>query len=278
MTSRSGAAPAHAVRARCCARAAIASTTTARRATTCASSVASASATWPSNGSRWPTHLPAGEPPALVADVDDLRRTLVVRTAVAGDFSTYTLALVAAAGSDHAGAGFDPLLSEHRVLLQGRMPVGLRLRDAPACPPPQPSRSRSIDYLAKDYAGFRRLMLDRLACWCPAGANARPPTVGVDAGRTAGLRAPTTCRTGRTRSPPRPTSHTARQRISVRRHARLVDYPLHEGCNARAWVHFEVSAATTCRCPRGTALLTPHRPACRPGACDPASRRTGATR
>ena len=29
---------------------------------------------------------------------------------------------------------------------------------------------------------------------------------------------------------------TARQRISVRRHARLVDYPMHEGCNARAWV------------------------------------------
>ena len=29
---------------------------------------------------------------------------------------------------------------------------------------------------------------------------------------------------------------TARQRISVRRHARLVDYMLHEGCNARAWV------------------------------------------
>ena len=29
---------------------------------------------------------------------------------------------------------------------------------------------------------------------------------------------------------------TARQRISVRRHARLVDYRMHEGCNARAWV------------------------------------------
>ena len=34
---------------------------------------------------------------------------------------------------------------------------------------------------------------------------------------------------------------TARQRISVRRHVRLVDYFLHEGCNARAWVCVEVS-------------------------------------
>src|SRR6185369_714527 len=32
---------------------------------------------------------------------------------------------------------------------------------------------------------------------------------------------------------------TARQRISVRRHARLVDYEMHEGCNARAWVYIE---------------------------------------
>src|SRR5882672_151088 len=32
---------------------------------------------------------------------------------------------------------------------------------------------------------------------------------------------------------------TARQRISVRRHARLVDYFMHEGCNARAWVCLE---------------------------------------
>ena len=30
---------------------------------------------------------------------------------------------------------------------------------------------------------------------------------------------------------------TARQRVSVRRHARLVDYALHDGCNARAFVH-----------------------------------------
>ena len=34
---------------------------------------------------------------------------------------------------------------------------------------------------------------------------------------------------------------TARERISVRRHARLVDYVLHEGCNARAWMALEVA-------------------------------------
>ncbi len=36
---------------------------------------------------------------------------------------------------------------------------------------------------------------------------------------------------------------TARQRISLRRHARLLDYDMHDGCNARAWVVFEVDPA-----------------------------------
>jgi hypothetical protein len=34
---------------------------------------------------------------------------------------------------------------------------------------------------------------------------------------------------------------TARSRISLRRHALLVDYHVSDGCNARAWVHVEVS-------------------------------------
>src|SRR5262249_56713148 len=48
---------------------------------------------------------------------------------------------------------------------------------------------------------------------------------------------------------------TARKRVSVRRHARLVDYLLHEGCNARAFVHFDV-AGQNVPLPRGTRLLT----------------------
>ncbi|RZM05809.1 MAG: putative baseplate assembly protein, partial [Pedobacter sp.] len=34
---------------------------------------------------------------------------------------------------------------------------------------------------------------------------------------------------------------TARKRISVKRHARLVDYNMHDGCNARTWIHLEVT-------------------------------------
>jgi hypothetical protein len=34
---------------------------------------------------------------------------------------------------------------------------------------------------------------------------------------------------------------TVRKRISVKRHARLLDYYMHEGCNARAWVYMKVN-------------------------------------
>ncbi len=36
---------------------------------------------------------------------------------------------------------------------------------------------------------------------------------------------------------------TARRRVSVRRHARLVDYRVHDGCNARAWVQIQLAQA-----------------------------------
>ncbi|HTL19022.1 MAG TPA: putative baseplate assembly protein, partial [Patescibacteria group bacterium] len=38
---------------------------------------------------------------------------------------------------------------------------------------------------------------------------------------------------------------TARQRISVRRHARFVDYLMHDGCDARAWVCIQLSSPST---------------------------------
>ena len=73
---------------------------------------------------------------------------------------------------------------------------------------------------------------------------------------------PTTCRTARTRSPTRRISPRRTTRVSVRRHARLVDYALHDGCNARAWVH--VAGDVRPALPQGTQLLTRTRRA--PGA------------
>ena len=49
--------------------------------------------------------------------------------------------------------------------------------------------------------------------------------------------------------------NTARRRVSVRRHALLVDYFMHDGCNARAWVQVQTDSNDVVL-KKGTRLLT----------------------
>ena len=110
-----------------------------------------------------------------------------------------------------------------------------------------------INYLAKDYASFRQLILDRLGVIMPAWSETHAADIGIalvevlayagdylsyyqDAVATEAY------------------LDTARQRISVRRLVRLVDYFLHEGCNARAWVAIETT--TDFSLPAGSAFIT----------------------
>lgn len=152
---------------------------------------------------------------------------LVLRLDRAGDFSSYTVRLVDVANVapryDHARFSF-------------RIGCPSDLDCAPAAPcPPAPLPEPDINYLAKDFATFRQLIFDRMALLMPDWRERHVPDLGVtlvellaysgdmlsyyqDAVATEAY------------------LDTARLRVSVRRHARLVDYHLHEGCNARAWV------------------------------------------
>ncbi len=102
--------------------------------------------------------------------------------------------------------------------------------------------STQIDYLTKDYAGFRQLMLDRLSATLPAWSERHAADEGValvellayagdylsyyqDAVATEAYLG------------------TARRRTSVRRHARLLEYRLHEGCTPRVWLHVDVPSS-----------------------------------
>lgn len=168
-------------------------------------------------------------------DLDDCLRVFVDRP---GDFSTYTLRLVNADASGRPGTtplkGFDPRYAQIDFSFKAGCPSDLDCKADDSCPP-EILVEPEISYLAKDYAGFRRLLLDRLALIMPDWAERHAPDLGItlvevlayvgdqlsyyqDAVATEAY------------------LDTARQRISVRRHVRLVDYQLHEGCNARAWV------------------------------------------
>jgi hypothetical protein len=174
---------------------------------------------------------------------DDCMRVVVDKY---GDFSTYTLRLVEAAGG-RPGAlpleGFDPRYAQIDFSFKANCPSDFDCAPAADCPeeaPPEPE----IDYLARDYASFQRLIYDRLSLVMPDWKERHVPDIGValvelfayvgdylsyfqDAVATEAY------------------LDTARRRISVRRHARLVDYLMHEGCNARAWVTVETDGDVT---------------------------------
>jgi Baseplate J-like protein len=189
--------------------------------------------------------LPAGEDPAIVAGLSAPANVLVVRTTEPGDFSYYKLHI--------ATAGFDPRLAsvEFSFKIDCASPFdcwdvcmcGQRWPDAP-----------EIDYLAKDYASLRRMLLDRLALITPGWRERNAADLGmvlVELMAYEGDRLSYAQDAVATEA----FLGTARRRVSLRRHARLVDYRMHEGCSARALmcVTPEADAVTL---PAGTAVYT----------------------
>lgn len=174
--------------------------------------------------------------------------TLVIRVDKAGDFSTYTLRLVNdadQAGEDpfqvtEALAGFDPQLTS--VDFSFKVECGPDFDCAPLppnCPPNLPSPPQ-INYLAKDYGSFRMVMLDRMKQLLPGWAPSSEADFGV---ALAELISYVGDRLSYQQDAIATEAYieTARSRISMRRHARLVDYEVQDGSSARAWVRLEVS-------------------------------------
>lgn len=176
---------------------------------------------------------------------------IVLRASHRGDHSTYRLRIIAAADDLEAPAGIDPVLSAVDFSFVVECPDEFDCQPAEICPPiVRPTID--LDYLTRDYATFRRLMLDRIATLSPTWHEQHAPDLGVTLVELVAYVADylsyrqeaiaTEAYLG-----------TARRRVSVRRHARLVDYPMHDGCNARTWVHValdETVAASGIHLPR----------------------------
>jgi hypothetical protein len=173
-----------------------------------------------------------------------------------GDFSIYTLRLVKDALSDAVPEDVDPRLAAIEFSFKVECPSPFDCAPATVCPP-QTAPTPEIDYLAKDYTSFRRLMLDRMAVLMPAWQERNPADLGVALVEALAYSADQLSYQ-QDAVATEAYLRTARKRISVRRHARLMDYFVSEGCNARTWVYFEVSADTIGLplISRGTKLFT----------------------
>jgi len=177
---------------------------------------------------------------AFLAGLADADRILVVRTQEAGDHSIYAFRLVDAATRRQAPAGFDPLLARVDFSFKVECPSDFDCQPAPVCPEP-PADEPEINYLVKDYGTFRRLMLDRLTQLIPAWRERSPADLGVT---LVELLAYVADQLSYRQDAVATEAYlgTARRRISARRHARLVDYAMDDGANARAWVQLAVDA------------------------------------
>nr|WP_294510135.1 putative baseplate assembly protein [uncultured Rhodopila sp.] len=164
---------------------------------------------------------------------------LVVRTTTSGDFSTYTLTLVASALDASPPAGFDPRLSSVDFCFKVDCPSDFDCQPNPSCPP-EISTPPAINYLAKDFTTFTTLMSDRMSQLVPdwqQGSLADYGMALIELLAYAGDQLSYQQDAIATEA----YLETARRRISLRRLAVLVDYAMHDGCNARAWVQIQIS-------------------------------------
>jgi hypothetical protein len=166
---------------------------------------------------------------------------LIVEVADPGDFSTYTLRLVTDQDSNDPPQGFDLVLSAVNFSFKVACPADIDCRDQRVCPP-ESVKEPEISYLAKDYASFRQLMLDRMALLAPQWKERSPADLGIT---MVELLAYLSDYLSYQQDAVATESYlgTARRRASVRRLARLVDYAMHDGRNARAWIHIEATSA-----------------------------------
>jgi hypothetical protein len=179
---------------------------------------------------------------------------LTVSVQAAGDFSTYTLQLVQSATDDAPPAGFDPELAAVPFSFKADCPTDFDCKTEIACRTDKYPELR-IDYLAKDFDSFRRLMLDRLSLLTPDWKERNIADLQI---ALVELLAYTGDHLSYYQDAVATEAYLfkARKRISARRHARLLDYHLHNGCNARVWVHIAVEPGSSALLPAGTVLLT----------------------
>ncbi|MDB5581562.1 MAG: hypothetical protein JWR80_6738 [Bradyrhizobium sp.] len=187
-------------------------------------------------------------------DQQDLRR-LTLQLDRLGDFSTYRIRI------DPAPQNFDPMFVAAEIGFRLDCPTDIdcqAMLPGPVGSEPGPR----IDYLARDFEALRGMLFDRLRATAPHWRERSPGDLGVAlveifayVGDMLNYRLDAIDAEAYLA--------TCRSRVSAKRHARLVDYRMHDGRNARAFVQFAAdpalgagSGVPAIPVPTGTPVLT----------------------
>lgn len=175
---------------------------------------------------------------ALAAGLDSPTEWVLALVESRGDFSRYRLILQAEPGSDHPPPGFDRRLDEVELSVKVDCPNDFDCASPPASQLPR--SEPNLDYLARDFSSFRRAMFDRLALLLPDEPKREPALLQT---ALVEVLAHAADELAYFQDAVATEAHlgTARLRSSVRLHARLLDYRMHEGCNARVFVQLGIA-------------------------------------
>ncbi|HXB69530.1 MAG TPA: hypothetical protein VNY05_14865 [Candidatus Acidoferrales bacterium] len=164
-----------------------------------------------------------------------------------GDCSTYYLALGWKLQPDsnrkQTVAALDLQFSIAPINFKAGCPVDFDCRQPQVCPPDAPAEP-AIDYMAKDYSSFRRLLIDLIPQLNPNWLERNPADLGI---ALLELLAYEGDHLSYFQDAVANEAYldTARQRPSAKKHARLVDYAMHDGRNAWAFVHLQAGSNGT---------------------------------
>ncbi len=174
--------------------------------------------------------------------------TLLAHLDRSGDFSTYVVTV--------RHDGLDPRLDHAPFGFKAGCPSDLDCLAARVCEP-EPVQEPRLDYLAKDYASFRRLMLDFARTRNPSWVESLPAELGTTLVELMAYKGDLLS-WSQDAVATEAFLETCRLRISARRHARLVDYRMHDGRNASGFVVLEARAGSPADgvVPAGTRFLT----------------------
>ncbi len=170
----------------------------------------------------------------ILPATDEDPLTVMVQLDTTGDFSPYTLALVTNETNSDPPPGIDPQLNTATFSFKAGCPTPVDC-STPQCCPSTLAAPPDIHYLARDYEAFRQAMLDRIAVLVPEWTERHEADPGITLVEALAYAAD---RISYLQDAVNTEAYigTARSRISLRRHARLVDYHVSEGANARAWI------------------------------------------
>lgn len=189
--------------------------------------------------------LPVVPVQSIAFDVVDARNVLRVRTTEPGDFSRYRFRI--------DDPRIDRYFNDVGFSFKANCPSDLDCEPGPhECPPEEPV-DFPVDYRARDFWSFRRALLDFASLRYPKWQDRLEADAGVMMAELFSALGDEMAyyqdRIGREAY-----FGTAAERRSLRRHARLVDYQVHDGLGGSTWLDVSVADGFTATIPAGATV------------------------